>query len=244
LVIGAISAESTRLPYIRQVFATRPPYALHTPPFRFPALAALAGRGQLGGDREVALAAFVTARLVTGVLPPNALSAPVRATRAAAARQWLAALTLPAAMRLALVRLADATAAADPVSVESALRAMLDAIDPTLDTLARQELATLIRAVETAGQNGHNGHAEPTPPTAPPARARRASPASSPRSESTRSESARSESARSESARSASTRDEAKRGEGRRGEGARDDGTRDEGTRDDSARDAPARDGA
>jgi len=216
------------------VFATRPPYALHTPPFRFPALAALAGRGQLGGDREVALAAFVTARLVTGVLPPNALSAPVRATRAAAARQWLAALTLPAAMRLALVRLADATAAADPVSVESALRAMLDAIDPTLDTLARQELATLIRAVETAGQNGHNGHAEPTPPTAPPARARRASPASSPRSESTR----------SASTRSASTRSASTRGEGRRGEGARDDGTRDEGTRDDSARDAPARDGA
>jgi hypothetical protein len=224
LVIGAISAESTRLPYIRQVFATRPPYALHTPPFRFPALAALAGRGQLGGDREVALAAFVTARLVTGVLPPNALSAPVRATRAAAARQWLAALTLPAAMRLALVRLADATAAADPVSVESALRAMLETINPALDTLARQELATLIRAVETAGQNGHNGHAEATPPTAPPARARRASPASRPRSESTRSESTR-----SESTRSASTRDEAKRGEGKR---------------DDSARDAPARDGA
>jgi hypothetical protein len=155
------------------VFATRPPYALHAPPFRFPALAALAGRGQLGGHREVALAAFVTARLVTGVLPPNALSAPVRATRAVAARQWLAALTLPAATRLPLVRLADATALADSSLVEPALRAMIDAASASLDAPARQELAGLVLAVEAARQNRVG---EPAPPVVPPVRTRRRAP--------------------------------------------------------------------
>jgi hypothetical protein len=129
------------------VFATRPPYALSAPPFRFPALAALAGRGQLGGDREVALAAFVTARLVVGVLPPNALSAPARATRAAAGRQWLAALALPAVMRGPFSRLVDATAGTDRAALTAALRAAIDAAAPALDGAARSELEAVLHGL-------------------------------------------------------------------------------------------------
>jgi hypothetical protein len=126
---------------------TRPPYALSAPPFRFPALAALAGRGQLGGDREVALAAFVTARLVVGVLPPNALPAPARATRAAAARHWLASLTLPAAMRAPLARAIDASGGTDRTTLTTALRAAIDAAAPVLDGSSKNELEALLQAV-------------------------------------------------------------------------------------------------
>ena len=126
---------------------TRAPYALSAPPFRFPALAALAGRGQIGGDREVALAAFVTARLVVGVLPPNPLSAPARATRAVAGRQWLASLALPAAMRGPFGRLIDATGGTDRTAVAAALRAAIDAAAPALDAGSKNELEAVLLGV-------------------------------------------------------------------------------------------------
>ena len=49
------------------------PYALEPLRFPFPALAALAGRLPLGGGREVALAALMTARLAQGVSSGDAL---------------------------------------------------------------------------------------------------------------------------------------------------------------------------
>src|SRR5688500_19769849 len=72
------------------VIGSAPPYALH--PTRFPcrALAARAGRAALGGEREVALACWLAARLALGLLPPEAVPAPLREVRAAAARGWLA----------------------------------------------------------------------------------------------------------------------------------------------------------
>jgi hypothetical protein len=106
-------------------------------------LAALAGRGQIGGDREVALAAFTTARLVNGLLPPNALPAPARAARAAAARQWLSALALPAVLRAPFARLTDATASGDLAVVETALRTAIDAASQALDAASRAELERL-----------------------------------------------------------------------------------------------------
>jgi len=54
-----------------QIFAVlfaAPPYALAPTSFRFPALAALAGRAPLGGQREVVLAAYVVARLAHDTL--------------------------------------------------------------------------------------------------------------------------------------------------------------------------------
>jgi hypothetical protein len=113
-------------------------------PFRFRALAALAGRGQIGGDREVALAAFTTARLASGLLPPNALSAPIRATRATAARHWLSTLALPAALRGPFARIADGTAAGDHDAVRTALRTVIDAAGKALDAASRTELEQLL----------------------------------------------------------------------------------------------------
>jgi hypothetical protein len=126
----------------------RPPYGLGAQPFRFPALAALAGRGQIGGDREIALAAFALARLVIGVLPPTPLSAPARTSRATAARQWLASITVPPAVRAALVHLADTTGANDRPALASALRATITAAAPALDPAARAELDALLAEVE------------------------------------------------------------------------------------------------
>jgi hypothetical protein len=126
---------------------SRPPYAVRETPFRFPALAALAGRGQIGGDREVALAAFTTARLVNGLLPPNALPAPARASRATAARQWLSALALPQTLRTPFTRLADATAA-QTADVRTALRAVIDTAGPMLDAPCRAELERLFSELE------------------------------------------------------------------------------------------------
>src|SRR5688500_148699 len=66
--------------------APAPPYALTTPSFEFPALASLAGRAPMGGEREVALACLVVARLAAGA---SALTSEVRGARAAAAKVWL-----------------------------------------------------------------------------------------------------------------------------------------------------------
>jgi hypothetical protein len=122
-------------------------------PFRFRALAALAGRGQIGGDREVALAAFTTARLVSAVVPPNALSAPVRAARANAARQWLSTLALPAALRAPFSRLAEATSGADRAVQRTALRAVIDAAAPVLDGHSRAELEKLYEELHELAVN-------------------------------------------------------------------------------------------
>jgi hypothetical protein len=86
------------------------------------------------------LAAFVTVRLVTGVLPPNPLPAPARAERAAAGRHWLASLALPATVRPSFVRVMDATAGNDRALLGAALRAAIDAAAPALDAGAKAEL--------------------------------------------------------------------------------------------------------
>ena len=122
-----------------------PPYALATPRFRFRALAALVGRSPLGGEREVALAALLAARLVLGALPPQPLPQGVRAARANGARAWLAALAVPAPLRQALARLVDATAGIDRASLEPALQAVIDASSPQLDPPAIAELREIAR---------------------------------------------------------------------------------------------------
>jgi hypothetical protein len=87
-----------------------PPFAV--PPIRFPfrALAARAGRAPLGGEREVALAALMVARLSCDAQGEHALSAMQRAKRATAAKGWLASIAVPARARPALARALDATA--------------------------------------------------------------------------------------------------------------------------------------
>ena len=124
-----------------------PPYALATPQFRFRALAALAGRSPLGGEREVALAALLAARLVVGAMPPQPLPQGVRITRANGARAWFAALALPAALRQSLARLVDATTSVDRDGLEGALRTVIEVGTPQLDPLAIAELQDVLRAL-------------------------------------------------------------------------------------------------
>lgn len=124
-----------------------PPYALSTPRFRFRALAALAGRAALGGDREVALATLMAARLAAGALPPQPLPQGVRITRATGARVWLTALALPLPIRQSLTRLIDATTSVDRDGLENAMRAVIELGSSQLDPLSVAELRDVLRAM-------------------------------------------------------------------------------------------------
>lgn len=117
-----------------------PPYSLATPSFRFPALAALAGRAPLGGDRELVLACLMSMRLAAGALGPSPLPVVVRVERSANARSWLASLALPAAARTPFTKLADAAAGEDDGLVRSALQRVISACTPVLDGASRQEV--------------------------------------------------------------------------------------------------------
>ncbi|HVF38727.1 MAG TPA: hypothetical protein VM939_02430 [Gemmatimonadaceae bacterium] len=120
-----------------------PPFALGTPSFRFRALAAHAGRASLGGDREVALACFVSARLASGLLPPLSLMTLEASARAAGARQWLASLTLPAPVRSCVAAVIDATAETNGVAAARALANLMLLVLPQLDEASFAELREL-----------------------------------------------------------------------------------------------------
>lgn len=119
-----------------------PPFALAATPFRFAALASLAGRAPLGGQREVALAIYLTARLAQDVLPDRGVPQASRADRAGGAKSWLSTLTLPATVRPALMRLVDASAT-DTRTTADALRTVATVTASFLDARARSELETL-----------------------------------------------------------------------------------------------------
>lgn len=117
-----------------------PPYSLATPAFRFPALAALAGRAPIGGDRELVLACLMAVRLAAGASGPNALPIVVRAERSASARAWLASLALPAAARTPFTKLADAAAGEDHALLVTTVQRVISACTPVLDGASRQEV--------------------------------------------------------------------------------------------------------
>ncbi|MFN5581180.1 hypothetical protein [Gemmatimonas sp.] len=120
------------------------PYAVESLRFPFPALATLAGRLPLGGGREVALAALLVARLSQGVASGEALPPADRATRATAAKVWLASLALPAATRVPFARCVEATTGTT-LQVAGALRALVAAAGAHLDGPSVQELEKLAR---------------------------------------------------------------------------------------------------
>ncbi len=88
-----------------------PRYALTPPSFRFRAVIALADKLPLGGDREVALATWMAARLLWGLGDPAA-NALTRA-RASATKQWGQSLALPAPARTAFHQTVDAASRGD-----------------------------------------------------------------------------------------------------------------------------------
>jgi hypothetical protein len=120
----------------------QPPYALATTTFRFPALAALAGRAPLGGHREVALATYLAARLVHDMLPDRGISPAVRTERAASARTWLSTLALPAAVRPALTKLVESSVGSLELAGQ-AVRGVTAVTANFLDSGARLELDSL-----------------------------------------------------------------------------------------------------
>lgn len=126
---------------------SRPPYALAPTPFRFAALAALAGRAPLGGHREVALATYLAARLAHDALPERGLLPALRAERAANAKHWLSTLALPAPVRPALARLLDASAG-DVATILDALAGVIAVTANFLDSGARSELVKLSAVLE------------------------------------------------------------------------------------------------
>ncbi|MCR4339912.1 MAG: hypothetical protein NUW01_08510 [Gemmatimonadaceae bacterium] len=120
-----------------------PPYALAQNPFPLPALAAHAGKAALGGDREVALACFVIARLAGALLPPHALPTELREKRAAACRSWLASQAIPAAIRADLMAAAESTASAERSAISAAIRSLRGHATKHLDGASGQELDSL-----------------------------------------------------------------------------------------------------
>lgn len=120
------------------------PYSPEPLRFPFPALAALAGRLPLGGGREVALAALLTARLAHGVAPGESLPAADRVARASGAKVWLASLALPATTRIPFARCVEATTGT-PLQMAGALRSLVAAAGSHLDGASVQELEKLAR---------------------------------------------------------------------------------------------------
>jgi hypothetical protein len=125
------------------------PFASEPLRFPFPALAALAGRLPLGGGREVALAALMAAHLAQGAASGEALPPAERATRASAAKVWLASLALPAATRVPFARCLDATAGMS-LPLSGALRSLAAAASAHLDAPSVQELERLARQLAGA----------------------------------------------------------------------------------------------
>jgi hypothetical protein len=137
---------------IRVVSVTLPPYALVTPVFRFRHLAALAGRAPIGGTREVALACFVAARLVSDCCDPTLeLDEEARAARCAGAKAWLGTIAIPAPVRTPVARCAEGSQLPDSKAMAALVSGLAKAADSFLDPAARSELEALAARLEQAG---------------------------------------------------------------------------------------------
>ena len=129
------------------MLTSRLPYALAATPFRFAGLAALAGRAALGGQREVALATYLAARLADDVLPERALPKNLRLERAGHARNWFSTLSLPPSVRAPLLRVIEGSAG-EPVALAAAVRGVIAVTAAFLDQAARLELDELATGLE------------------------------------------------------------------------------------------------
>ena len=118
-----------------------PPYALDQVGFSLPALAA-AGSAAEGAEREMALAAYMVARLAIGTLPPVALPPTERAMRAERARQWVSALTISGPARMAILRAIDSMMAGG-VEAAGAMRELMQLLKGHVNDSALAELGAL-----------------------------------------------------------------------------------------------------
>jgi len=143
----AAVARVSGWPHVPRVFTSLPPYAVQPTQFRFPALAALAGRAAIGGQREVALATYMAARLADDLLPEHELDPAVREERAGAAKHWLASVSLPAQVKPALLQLIEASTV-NRATTAKALRGVMAVTASQLDKSARSELDQLAEALD------------------------------------------------------------------------------------------------
>ena len=89
----------------------------------------------------MALATYLVARLVDDCLPEKELPATAREERSTAARAWLANIALPAPVRSALTRLAEATV--HGIDIGPVLANAITATSSYLDVAAHAELDRL-----------------------------------------------------------------------------------------------------
>jgi len=132
------------------VIGNPPPFALATPTFRFRALASHAGRAALGGDREIALACLVAGRLGAGLTNAQPSAPSDLKARAVAAKQWLASLVLPAALRTLLNAAIESSGDGDEVATARALSQLLPLAAQQLDEFSLAELRDLVNELQNS----------------------------------------------------------------------------------------------
>jgi hypothetical protein len=118
--------------------------------FPLRALAALAGRLPLGGDREVVMALLVSARLALGCTARSGLDATLRKARGAGARHWCGAMTLPATMRAAVLQVADASAGDSRDGVIASIERVIALSAGVLDAPSRSEMRQLLATLRAS----------------------------------------------------------------------------------------------
>ncbi|MEO7218184.1 MAG: hypothetical protein ABI026_08315 [Gemmatimonadaceae bacterium] len=119
-----------------------PPYALEPVIVALPAMAECAQAAPLGGDREMALATLMIARLIVAALPPVNLPETDRASRAERSRSWLSALTMPQPARMALLRTVDASVGGS-LEAAACVRELMQVLTGHLSPAALLELGAL-----------------------------------------------------------------------------------------------------
>jgi hypothetical protein len=119
-----------------------PRYALAPPTFRFRAPLAVADRLPLGGEREVALATWMAARLLWDLGDPTRDAEALR-PRATAMRQWGQALTLPVPVRTAFVQVVEAATRGDRREALAAWHRLLALASKAVDAAFRSDRRAL-----------------------------------------------------------------------------------------------------
>jgi hypothetical protein len=136
--------------------------------FRFRALAALAARAPLGGDRETVLACLQLGRLCAGLLPPFGMSRELTVERIEQTRQWVSALAVPTGVRAVAFGIFGALNGFDRSRAAVSLADLVNAAAGQLDAAGRLEIETL-RQELAASTVVHSRHTtqQPGPPQPP-----------------------------------------------------------------------------
>src|SRR4051812_21907683 len=143
----ANAAGSLYIPHVR---LPRQPFALDAPSFAFASIANFAARAPLGGAREIALAAYVTARMADDVRG-DTIPLEGRQSRAANARRWLSSLTIAEPVRRVFTDLIAATEADAPAAA-AAVRRVIEVTAPFLDGPSRLDLDRLAQDLDAQTQ--------------------------------------------------------------------------------------------